>query len=54
MGKATAALRKLHVNLWPPAVMVPLQLPQHKIGVQSAAMMAGPEAAAVDWWGMIE
>ena len=48
MGKATAALRKLHVNLWPPAVMVRLQLPQHGIGVRSAATMAGPEAAAVD------
>ena len=50
MGKATAALRKLHVNFWPPAVMVRLQLPQHGIGVLSAATMAGPEpeAAAVD------
>ena len=47
MGKATAAFRKLHVNLWPPVVRVSLQLPQHNKGVQSAAMMAGPEAAAV-------
>ena len=49
MGKATAAFRKLHLNFWPLAVRVCLQLPQHKIGVWSAAMMAGPEAAAVDW-----
>ena len=44
MGKATVAFRKLHVNLWPPAVRVRLQLPQHEMGVRSDAMMAGPEA----------
>ena len=49
MGKATAAFRKLHMNLWPPVVRVCLQLPQHKMGVQSAAMMTDPEATAWDW-----
>ena len=54
IGNATAAKRKFQLKWLPAACSVRLKLPQHLMGVRSAAIIVGPLAGLVEECGISE